>query len=340
MLQASPAALRQVPGIGPSLSRALHGSVGLQEVKAEVKRAERLGVRIVCLEDAAYPQRLKEIPDAPVCLYVLGELQPEDDTALAVVGARRCTHYGAEQAYRFGMSAAQVGLTVVSGLARGVDAQAHLGALEGRGRTLAVLGSGLGHVAAHRNAALAQRIADGHGAVLSELPLDRPPADQNFPPRNRIIAGLSLGTLVIEAARRSGALITARLACEYNREVFALPGRADSEYSAGTHHLLQANHAKLTLTIQDVLDEFTSAGAAILGNYQRRAGRLRAQAMPELSDEERRVLERLTAGGVDIEYLLDHTGLPPEKLAVILTGLQLKGLAEQLPGSRFAGVGL
>ena len=340
VLQASRRELEHVKFIGPITSETIREKHDERFVEEELRRAAKLGVRIVCREDNDYPALLKEIPDAPVCLYVRGVLSSRDRTALAIVGPRRCSQYGQEQAYQFGMAVARTGLTVVSGLARGVDAQAHLGALDCRGRTIAVIGSGLGHLKEHHNRALAERIVESGGAVLSELPLDRPADAENFPPRNRIIAGLCLGTLVVEAAWRSGALITASLTLDYNRELFALPGRVDYATAASTNFLIKTGQAKLTATPQDILEELQHATGPIKENYERLTAEPMAEVESKLSDDERLILDALDVEGVDLEHVCTATKLPPEKISSGLTMLQLKGVVELLPGNRFARSGL
>ncbi len=340
IMSASRPELERVKNIGPASSEAIREKCDEQFVEAELRRAEALGVRVICQQDDDYPALLKQIPDAPVCLYLKGTLSPKDASSLAIVGPRRCSQYGQEQAYQFAIAAARAGLTVVSGLACGVDAQAHLGALECKGRTIAVIGAGLGHLDEHQNKELAERIVQSGGAVISELPIDRPPDAANFPPRNRIIAGLSLGTLVIEAARRSGALITASQTLDYNRELFALPGRLDYGTTVGTNQLIKTGAAKLTVSLQDILEEFQHAGSAIAENYEQLSFETLAKVEPDLSDEERLILSALDVGGVDLERVCNTTKLPPEKISSGLTMLQLKGVVEQLPGNRFARAGV
>jgi DNA processing protein len=339
ILRAPRRELERVKNIGPATSEAIRERHDEKFVEEELRRAENLGIRVLCREDDDYPALLKEIPDAPICLYVKGTLSPKDKTALAIVGPRRCSQYGQEQGYQFGMAATRVGMTVVSGLARGVDAQAHLGALDCRGRTIAVIGSGLGHLDEHHNRKLAERIAEDGGAVISELPIDRPADAENFPPRNRIIAGISLGTLVIEAARRSGALITASQTLDYNRELFALPGRIDYGSTVGTNNLIKTGQAKLTMTIDDILEEFHHAAEGIREIYQQLTFETTSKIEPELSSEERSILDALSIEGVDLEQVLNTTKLPPERISSGLTMLQLKGVVEQLPGNRFARIG-
>ena len=220
---ASATMLEQIEGIGRSTAEQIARERDEVDVAAEVALAEKHGVRILSRDDEEFPPALRHIPDPPICLYVMGRIERVDAIALAVVGARRCTHYGVEQAFRFGYQLAQRGVTIISGLARGVDSQSHRGALKAGGRTLAVLGNGLSRIYPPEHDELARDITRC-GAIISELPMLTSPDKSNFLPRNRLIAGLSLGVLVIEAARRSGSLTTARLGTEYDREIFALPG--------------------------------------------------------------------------------------------------------------------
>ncbi|MBI4717113.1 MAG: DNA-protecting protein DprA [Planctomycetes bacterium] len=362
-LAASRGELLRVEGIGPRLAERICAARGSDAAEREVERAAQLGIRIFCTEDAEYPQALKHIPDPPICLYVRGRLEAEDGVALAVVGTRRCSHYGREQATRFGELLAQTGFTVVSGLARGIDSAAHRGALAVGGRTIAVLGNGLASVYPPEHHELAVQIA-GSGAVVSEFPIDTAPAAENFPPRNRIIVGLTLGVLVVEAGRRSGALITARLANEYDREVFALPGRVDHpELTEGSNGLIRDGTAKLVMCLDDVLCELGEVGAALRGaalssgSESRRArgqpSSLTGQAaadggaagaggrdyptrgLQRLEGHERAVYEAIAAGAEDVDALCAVTQLDAGRVSSTLTALQLRGLVQQLPGGRF-----
>ncbi|HOB76524.1 MAG TPA: DNA-processing protein DprA [Phycisphaerae bacterium] len=328
--------LQGVEGIGPTLAERIARSRDTADIEPELALAHKHGVRILCPEDEGFPRLLRHIPDPPICLYVRGELRPEDWLSIAVVGARRCTIYGREQAGRFGHQLGLRGITVISGLARGVDGEAHKGALTAGGRTLAVLGNGLASIYPPEHRELAARIAE-NGALISELPMTTSPARENFLPRNRLIAGLSLGVLVIEAARRSGSLSTAARASEYNREVFALPGRVDSEFSSGTNALIRDQHAKLVACVDDILDELGEAGE-ILKKEAEAGGQAQDDAAPprlNLSEDERDVYAILSREEQSIEMIAEAAGKPASRIASTLITLQLKGLVRQLPGGRF-----
>lgn len=333
VLDARHDALMQVDGIGPTTAEAILRASRDETYHEELGLAVAHGVSILCREDEDYPQSLRHIPDPPICLYMRGTLAAEDAVAVAIVGSRRCTQYGREQARRFGFALAERGVTVVSGLARGIDASAHCGALEAKGRTIAVLGNGLAGIYPPENRELADRICDGHGALLSELPMRTMPDRDNFIPRNRIIAGLSLGVIVVEAAHKSGALSTARHAAEYNREVFAVPGRIDSVFSDGTNAMIRDQHAKLVCTVKDVFDELGEAGRLLCPNEP-----LFAQARPmpaRMTPHEQRLYDALAAEERSIEQLCELAELPAAEAAASLISMQLKGLVRQLPGSLF-----
>lgn len=252
ILRAPVEGLRSVKGIGPSIAKAVKNAGSDYDVEKEIALAEKSGVVILTVFDEDYPERLKNIYDPPVILYVKGSIKKEDSLAVSIVGSRKCTYYGMNMADNIAEKLAFSGVTVVSGLARGIDTAAHKGALKS-GRTIAVLGSGLGNIYPAENRPLSEKIAQ-NGAVVSEFPMHMPPNKNNFPQRNRIISGLSAAVLVVEAANKSGALITADFALEQGRDVFAVPGAAGRLSSAGTNSLIKQG-AKLIDSAEDILEE-------------------------------------------------------------------------------------
>lgn len=358
-LDASETALREIKGLGPGRARAI--AKGLRDsdrlADEELDRADRLGVRIIARGEPDYPPLLAQIPDAPPVLYVRGTLEPHgaDRYPIAIVGSRKCTVYGHEQATRFAMALAQAGLTVVSGGACGIDGAAHRAALLAgpQGRTIAVLGCGLAHRYHPDNTEVFARIEAGGGALVSELPLNTPPASENFPARNRIISGLALGVLVIEAGRRSGSLITARIAAEdHGREVFALPGRVDSPASEGSLELLKAGSALLVTSPADVLEALESPARHHHRGTHADRYPARAAAAPlfdasapvatlpdTASASQRAILAALdeAGGGLTIDELSRATGLAPGALRSDLTMLEIARRVRR-QGSRVARV--
>jgi DNA processing protein len=326
--------LEHVEGIGTKTAESIFRCRDNGFVEKEIARAAEFGVRILCHEDEEYPRSLLHIPDPPICLYVRGTIAPTDAVAIAVVGTRRCSHYAQEQAVRFGELLAGAGFTVISGLARGVDGDAHRGALRGGGRTIAVLGNGLHTVYPSEHGELGEEIVQ-RGALVTELEVDVTPDAKNFPPRNRIIAGLSLGTLVIEAGKQSGALITARLATEYNREVFALPGAIDRPANnAGSNALIRDGGAKLVTCLEDILDELGAVGTALQPATETIESA--AAKLPRMNEVEQSIWNVIARGVEDLEGICGQAALEAARVTSTLTALQLRGLIRQLPGNRFA----
>jgi len=327
VLSQSPSSLQRVPGIGPALSSVVSDWKNL-EYKEEFRLIEKLGIRITTIYEPGYPPALKEIYDPPPVLYIRGEIRREDRPAIGVVGSRRASTYGLEAARRLSRELSAEGFTVVSGLARGIDTRAHRGALEGGGRTIAVLGSGLGTIYPPENRGLADAIA-GRGAVISEFPVRMPPERTNFPLRNRIISGLSLGVLVVEAASRSGALITARLAMEQGRLVMAVPGRIDSFSARGTNDLI-GDGARMVRSVDDILDEF----AYLLP--EKKPETLPPGTSPRgLSPDQERVYRVLAEEEKRVDEIISRTGLSSGAVASILLSLELKKLVKRLPGKTY-----
>ena len=321
---------RVVPGLGDKLAAVRQGAAFAQECE----RLEANWAQLVTFADAAYPDLLRWLPDPPPVLYVRGELLPEDQLAMAVVGSRRPSHYGQLMAKRFGAELAEHGFTVVSGLARGIDSLAHQGALQAGGRTIAVLGCGVNRIYPAEHRRLYDAVRD-QGAVVSEFAFDTKPDRWNFPRRNRIISGLSLGVLVVEASDRSGSLHTAHHAVEQGREVFAVPGRIDVESSRGTHRLIQGG-AKLITGVGDILDELPDAVRTAALQQHAAAQALVEEAPADLSPQESQILALLSGEESHIEAVIHASQLPAHVVASILATLELRGMVRQFPGKFFA----
>ena len=285
-------------------------------------------INTLLFSDPQYPANLRYIYGPPPTLYIQGEIIPEDNIAIAIVGSRRGTYYGLRNAESLSFELAAKGITIISGLARGVDSAAHRGALKARGRTIAVLGSGLNVMYPPENKKLADKIMQ-NGAVVSEFPLDTPPYRQNFPRRNRIISGLSLGVVVIEAAQKSGALITANFALEQGREVFALPGNIDSFASAGTHDLIKQG-AKLIESTKDIIEELEP-----LRFWGRQKAESKTEFKPDLPEEERRIYDCLSSASLHIGEIMQKIDISYGRLLTCLLKLEHKKLVKELPGKVF-----
>ena len=335
VFQASPDQLSRIPRLPKKTAIALGRFDWGDEVLAELRRVRRLGCRLLIWPDEEYPDLLKKTADPPPVLWVLGDIRPQDRAAVAIVGSRQATEYGRVTAVRLAGELAELGVTVVSGVALGIDAAAHQGALRAGGRTLGVLGNGLDQVYPKSNRALYQGIPEA-GALLSELPLGTTPEASFFPRRNRIIAGLSVAVVVVEAASRSGALITARLALEENRDVLAVPGRAGSEKSRGTHGLLKQG-ARLVESGREIVEEVLPQ---LEGWRPRSADRSleKISSQPEMTDNELKIWAALGDGTPHMDVLGRQVGLTPARLAPILLEMELKGLVRQMPGLRYTKV--
>ncbi|HEV2915842.1 MAG TPA: DNA-processing protein DprA [Pyrinomonadaceae bacterium] len=316
----------------------------LEKATLEIERVRSLGADVLLLDDGTYPSLLREVFDPPITLYVKGAWEEcLDGPCVAIVGSRRCSTYGQNTAGMLARELAARGVTIISGLARGIDAAAHRGALEGGGRTVAVMGTGLDQVYPRDHQKLAREILDHDGALVSEFPLATPPAPQNFPYRNRVISGLSLGVLIVEAAENSGSLITARMAMEQNREVFAVPGNITSRNSFGTNYLIKGAGAKLIQQWQDIAAELPPAIAAELlppeTGKQKKEGVMIEQLslVPEdLTATEHAVWKLLsTDNPAHIDALAEVSSLTVAELSGTLLGLEMRELVRQLPGKCF-----
>ncbi|HEV8428142.1 MAG TPA: DNA-processing protein DprA [Pyrinomonadaceae bacterium] len=316
----------------------------LPRAEAEIEAVKKLGGDILLLDDGVYPSPLREIYDPPIVLYVKGAWSDcLDRPCIGVVGSRRCSTYGQNAAIMLARDLAQRGITVVSGFARGIDAAAHRGALDAGGRTVAVLGTGIDEVYPRDHKKLAAEILDRGGALVSQFPLGTPPVSENFPYRNRIISGLSLGVVIVEAAENSGSLITARLAMEQNREVFAVPGNITSRNSFGTNYLIKGAGAKLVQQWQDIATELPQQIAATLlpppvGERKKETSVAdRLSFVPEgLSQAETSVFKLLTPDSpAHVDWLFDKSKLPISELTAALLSLEVRELVRALPGRCF-----
>jgi len=342
-----------VPGIGPRTASHIKSFNDLQKIENELNRLKQLSINVITCRDGRYPAILKNIYDYPPILYVKGILK-SDDLNIALVGSRMASTYGKFTTERLARELALKGMTVVSGMARGIDSAAHRGALAGRGRTIAVLGCGIDIIYPPENKHLYDEIAD-NGAVISELALGTPPNAPNFPMRNRIISGLSLGVVVVEANERSGSLITARIALEQGREVFAVPGNVDTPGSRGTHKLIKEG-AKLIENVNDIMDEimpqiernkrdkFLDDGREenaennnekLLDNKRKKSSSLSTQSIFNFSNNEKVIFNILTSRPVDVDTIIEKSGLNVNETLNCLLNLELYDAILQLPGKLY-----
>ncbi|MEO5804572.1 MAG: DNA-processing protein DprA [Verrucomicrobiota bacterium] len=331
ILSASRSQLSQVRGIGEEVAESISNWEKTVDLAGELKRIQDYGCHVLTQDDENYPELLKQIYDPPVVLYVKGELTVKDKNAVAMVGSRMTTHYGMEVARKLAYQLAYIGVTVVSGGARGIDTAVHQGALSGKGRTIAVMGTGINIIFPTENAELFQRISE-NGAVITQFPFNRKADKQSFPIRNRIVAGMTMGTVVVEANLTSGALITANMAVEYGRQVFAVPGRIDSPRSKGCHELIKKG-AKLCEGAEDILSEFEY----LFPTSNRPAGASETGVLPSisLSENEQKIYDALSKEPSSTDEVIRQCGLPSSTVSVALLGLEMKRLIRQLPGKMF-----
>ncbi|HEV8618241.1 MAG TPA: DNA-processing protein DprA [Candidatus Udaeobacter sp.] len=327
IFSASSAELEQIEGLHRDVIDGLLNFSDWVEIDNEIRRSRDAGIDLVPFASPNYPARLRMIADPPPCLYVKGSLRAEDDKAVAIVGSRIASDYGRRVARDLARGLAYLGFTVVSGMARGIDGTAHETVLQSGGRTIAVLGSGVDRAYPPEHGHLYRRISE-NGAVISELPIGTRPLAFNFPARNRLISGLSLGVVVVEATEKSGSLITASMAVEQGREVFAVPGEAGASRSRGAHRLIRQG-AKLVETVDDIIEE-------IAPQLMHRSGRAVPAAPRTLpanaSDDARMIFALLQDNNLQVDQVIERSALPTAQVLEILLDLELQGFVRQAPG--------
>jgi DNA processing protein len=321
--------LLKIEGLGEKVASQIQKGPIEKLVVRELSLLKEVGGRIITLKDEDYPKRLKDIYDPPALLYIRGELKGEDELAIAIVGSRKTSPYGRWITEKIGQDLALHGVTVVSGMARGIDSVAHQGALQGGGRTITVLGCGVDVIYPSENRNLFYQIIE-HGAVLSEFPMGSPPEGGHFPRRNRIISGLSIGVVIVQASSESGSLITAGYALEQGREVFAVPGNVGANGSRGTNQLIKEG-AKLVESSEDILEE-------ILPQWRREKEMTQKAEAPflHLPEDERLLYNLLGETSLHIDAIIRESQLDPGKVSSLLLNLELKGLISQWPGKCFS----
>jgi len=326
--------LLRVEGFGPELAQRVADWENQVDLTRELRRIGEVGARVITQEDETYPSTLREVFDPPMVLYIWGELLVRDHTAIAVVGSRRATHYGRQCARRLSFQLAQSGVTVLSGLALGIDTAAHEGALAAPGRTVGVLGGGLGKFWPPENKVLAEKIAGGQGAVVTEFPVDYNPDKQSFPLRNRIVAGWSQGVLCVEAPERSGALITVNQATDYGRPIYAVPGPIDRPTSQGCNTLIQ-NGARLVTCAADILDDLAWLIPPGATTASVPAALATPAAGPLLTGDEKTVFDILGHEERQFDDVVAESGLAASAITIALMKLEMKQVVRQLPGRYF-----
>jgi DNA processing protein len=329
ILSAKRPALRAIDGVGNEVAEQIANWESTVDLSAELERVREFGAEVITAQSPTYPRQLREIHAPPIVLYVWGELTERDQHAIGVIGSRRTSHYGGECAKKLSYQLAYAGLTVISGLARGIDTAAHQGALAAKGRTIAVIGSGLMKLYPPENATLADKIRRGNGAVVSEFSMMVEPDRQTFPMRNRIISGWSHGILVVEAGLNSGALITVAQALEQGRSVYAVPGHINAPTAHGSNRLIQQG-AKLVMDASDILSDLQ-----ILLPEKQKLPEAAARPLPELTEEERLVYDAINPTETPIDRIAATSNLPSATVSSALLRLELKHLVKQLPGKYF-----
>ncbi len=322
--------LMRVDSIGEETAKILHGWQDHADPLTELREAGERGISIVTQDDGDYPVPLREAYDPPLLLYVWGKLEPRDRHAISVVGSRRATHYGTQATKKLSYQIAQAGFTIISGLARGIDTAAHEAAVAANGRTIAVLGSGLAKLFPQENLALAEKIANGFGAVVSEFPLHTAPDKQTFPMRNRIVAAWARAVLVVECPAWSGSLITANLASEYGKPIFAVPGPIDKPTSAGCNQLIR-DGATLVADASHLLDDLGELPFARKASIAEPAAEI-----PELPEEEAAVFAAVTVDESPVDLIIERSGLPAHVVTANLMKLEMRRLVRAFPGFRYA----
>ncbi len=333
ILSAKRDSLRAVDGVGREVVEQILNWESLVDLTAELQRIREFGADVITSQSPLYPKQLREIHSPPIVLYVWGELAERDQHAIAVIGSRRTTHYGLESAKKLSYQLAYAGLTIISGLARGIDTAAHQGALAAKGRTVGVIGSGLLNLYPPENAALAEKIRSGNGAIVSEFSMAIEPDRQTFPMRNRIISGWSQGLLVVEAGANSGALISVTQALEQGRNVYAVPGHINAPTAIGSNRLIQQG-AKLVMDASDILDDLQ-----LLVPDTKPAPEAAVRSLPVMTDEERRVYDAIRETETSIDDIATKADLPSGTVSSNLLRLELKRLVKQLPGKYFVKLG-
>ncbi len=330
ILGASIDRLIRVENIGPETAKIIHSWQDHADPIKELREAAERGISVITQDDADYPAPLRDAYDPPLLLYVWGKLEARDKHAISIVGSRRATHYGTQATKKFSYQLAHAGFTIISGLARGIDTAAHEAAVAANGRTIAVIGSGLAQLYPPENLALAEKIASGHGAVVSEFSLHTAPDKQTFPMRNRIVAAWARALLVVECPAWSGSLITANLASEYGKTIFAVPGPIDKPTSAGCNQLIR-DGATLVADPSQLLDDLGQLP------FARTASAIEPAAdLPELPEEEAQVFAAVTQDEAPVDRIIERCGLPAHVVTATLMKLEMRRLVRAFPGFRYA----